>query len=119
MEEEQLSRLDAWLRSILWDRRLPDELQNDTPTTNVETPSFEIHRLKARLHIRDGTVKMVQGVRDIFEIKDAPKHEGDEHRSLEQNTQGKLVFIGRHLSDVAFKESYHKVVERPPKHEIS
>lgn len=94
---EQLSSLDAWLRSILWDSKLPTA----TDSTSADgTNDVEIHRLKARLPFSDGTVKVVQGVRDVFEILDAPS--GDEAGDPE----GKIVIIGRYLLDRPFKESF-------------
>jgi len=66
----QLSNLDAWLRSLLWESSLPGL---EFETTDSDTASFEIHRLKARLPLSNGDVKIVQGVREVFEILDAPK----------------------------------------------
>ena len=91
---EQLPALDAWLRSILWDQKLPSRSEG--------SQKLEIHRLKAKLPMTNREVKIVQGVRDVFDILDAPKaSEGD---SLE--TQGKIVLIGRHIGDVPFEESF-------------
>jgi hypothetical protein len=65
--------------------------------------SIEVHRLKARLPLSDGEVKLVQGVRDVFEILDTP-----ESSTLEGASQamGKIVLIGRRLIDMPFKESF-------------
>ncbi|OBT54492.1 hypothetical protein VE04_04180, partial [Pseudogymnoascus sp. 24MN13] len=70
LKEEQLPKLDAWFRSILWDSKLPDS-STEPATTSSEQSPFEIYRLKARLPMSDGSIKIVQGVRDVFEIKDA------------------------------------------------
>ena len=67
LEIEKLSNLDAWLRSVLWNSELPNL------GTDSVSRSFEIHRLKARIPLSNGDVKIVQGVREIFEILDAPK----------------------------------------------
>ncbi|KAH8194242.1 hypothetical protein TruAng_011588 [Truncatella angustata] len=63
---EQLEKVDGWLRSVLWEGQLPGV------ETSQSTP-LELHRMKARLSFDNGDVKMVQGVREIFEIFDAPK----------------------------------------------
>tara|TARA_R110002060_G_scaffold43662_2_gene55026 strand:+ start:395 stop:742 length:348 start_codon:yes stop_codon:yes gene_type:complete len=95
LESEQLSGLDEWLRSILWDSKLP------CPGTGEE--KFEIHRLKARLPLSNGDVKIVQGVRDVFDIVDAPIA----NRSTEtaSNSEGKVVLIGRNIVGKPFGES--------------
>lgn len=64
---------------------------------------FEIHRLKARLPLTDGTVKIVQGVREIFDILD-PRV--DEEREDSGSEQGKIVIIGRRLLAINFKGSF-------------
>src|SRR5215471_3662593 len=62
---EKISQLDAWLRSILWDRILPGS-QFDPGVEKIT--DFEIHRLKGLLHLSDGSIKIAQGVREVFEI---------------------------------------------------
>ncbi|RDL33675.1 putative dopamine-responsive protein [Venustampulla echinocandica] len=95
---EQLSGLDAWLRSILWDSKLPSA--TNIASADGANDTVEIHRLKARLPFSDGSVKIVQGVRDVFEILDAPS--GD----AAGDSEGKIVLIGRYLLDRPFKESF-------------
>ena len=68
-------------------------------------PNFEIHRLKGRLFVDDGSEKMVQGVREIFDIFDSPAPSADADTS-----QGKLVLIGRHLSNFDFPKSLHAII---------
>ncbi len=102
---QQLPSLDAWLRSILWDSKIPE--------TDVETDSsdgFEIHRLKARLPLSDGSVKIVQGVREVFEILDAP----NQNLSVDEKIaplKGKIVLIGRNLSKHNFEESFLNAIK--------
>ena len=71
LDADRLTDLDAWLRSVLWDSKLPGSYLEE----NIENshPNFEIHRLKARIPLSNGDVKIVQGVREIFETLDAPK----------------------------------------------
>ncbi|KFZ22872.1 hypothetical protein V502_02665 [Pseudogymnoascus sp. VKM F-4520 (FW-2644)] len=88
VKEEQLPKLDAWLRSILWDSKLPDSSTEPAPAPSEQSPTFEIYRLKARLPMSDGSVKIVQGVRDVFEIKDALNQTQQTQPELEE---GKIV----------------------------
>ena len=75
---------------------------------------FEIHRLKGLIYVvendkdtssnrMDGSadtlnVKMIQGVRDIFEITAVPHAPDQEGGSMRQ---GKMVIIGRGLGEAA------------------
>jgi len=101
LKSEHLPNLDAWLRSVLWDSKLPSvgSVKAYAGATNLE-----IHRLKARLPLSNGDVKFVQGVREIFEILDAPKSD-DFTSSL-----GKIVLIGRNLQDVPFEENFNNAI---------
>ena len=97
MAAEQVDKVDEWLQSVLWENELPgDSGEHDAP--------FDIHRLKGRLLLQDGSQKMVQGVREIFEIMDGPPVETDELEA------GKLVLIGRRLEDFGFQESLLRAV---------
>lgn len=87
--------VDRWLRSVLWDNRLPH-----TGGDN----SFEIHRSKGRILFDDGTVKMLQGVREVFELSDAPDPQEV------QPQQGKIIFIGRRLVEEDFVKSFNQEV---------
>ncbi|KAI8633349.1 cobW-domain-containing protein [Xylariaceae sp. FL1651] len=90
----QLKDVDSWLRSILWESEVPNISTSQTP--------IEIHRLKARLVFEDGDVKLVQGVREIFEILDG----GKTTSSVGANPQiGKVVLIGRGLHGVDVERS--------------
>lgn len=51
--------------------------------------------------LRDGRVKMVQGVREIFEVIDLEDGEGSELQK-----EGKLVIIGRYLGPEKFEKSF-------------
>ncbi|EXK85722.1 hypothetical protein FOQG_10200 [Fusarium oxysporum f. sp. raphani 54005] len=94
LEPGQLDTVDRWLRSVLWDSKLPeDEKEGD----------FEIHRSKGRLVFANGEVKMLQGVREVFEINDGPL--GDESPK-----EGKIILIGRNVADVGFEDSFKKAL---------
>ncbi|KAG9247786.1 CobW/HypB/UreG [Calycina marina] len=99
---EQLASLDAWLRYVLWNSELPGVFSDITS-------AFEVHRLKARIPLSNGELKIVQGVREVFEIIDAPKPAHDlssEHKPV----GGKIVLVGKHLAGLAFEQSYRSLV---------
>lgn len=97
LTDKQLEAVDSWLRSVLWDNLLPND-------TEVEQSGFEIHRLKGRLVLSDGQEKMVQGVRELFEIFDSPAPDDGATPDSGDNA-GKMVIIGRHLDRYDFGQS--------------
>ncbi|KAK3323437.1 CobW/HypB/UreG, nucleotide-binding domain-containing protein [Cercophora scortea] len=98
---EHIKAVDAWLRSVLWENTLSGHSEDGGP-------KYEIHRLKGRLLLEDGSEKMVQGVREIFEIFENPI----ESSSPGVQGSGKLVLIGRHLADFDFQKSLHDAIGR-------
>jgi G3E family GTPase len=101
LKPRDLERLDMWLRSVLWDAVLPS-LDADSKV------KFEIHRVKGRVVFSDSTVRLIQGVRDVFEILE-DKNSADYQESIEQHSlsyPGKLVLIGRGIDDLAFQDSW-------------
>jgi len=103
-----LTKLDAWLRSILWDKQLPSAIAS--PPSVSTDQGFEVHRLKARLQLTNGEVKIVQGVREIFDILDARIGGSEE---IVKNSEGKIVIIGRRLLGVDFGASFIETIESP------
>lgn len=97
---EQLEKLDGWLRSVLWEGQLP------VAGSDQSTP-LEIHRLKARLRLSSGETKVVQGVREIFEIFDAPSSSSSEPAVQ----TGKIVLIGRQLQVRELEQSLHNSIQ--------
>lgn len=87
-----MARVDKWLRSLLWENELPgDKAEHNLP--------FEIHRLKGVLAVKNDKTKIIQGVRELFEIFDAPASNGQDFEA------GKVVLIGRRVTDFDFKSS--------------
>ncbi|KAK5998513.1 Zinc-regulated GTPase metalloprotein activator 1 [Cladobotryum mycophilum] len=85
---DQLSDVDRWLRSVLWDNKLPE----------VDAAAeFEIHRSKGRLVFDNGDVKLLQGVREVFELIDAP------NKNEAPPAEGKIILIGRGVRGSDFK----------------
>lgn len=100
LTEKGLEKLDEWLRGVLWEASLPGEGAKE------EGEVFSVHRLKGRLVLDSGEVKMVQGVRDVFEIFDHREREEKEEGGGDQTfREGKLVVIGRHLDKKGFERS--------------
>ncbi|KAM3420010.1 hypothetical protein BST61_g3321 [Cercospora zeina] len=89
LDDQGLQALDSWLQSVLWESHLPlyENAREDVSSTN-----WEIHRTKGRIPLTNGTVKLLQGVREIFDLIDG---------SIDPNgaagQTGKLVFIGRNI----------------------
>ena len=69
----------------------PQQAENGTGTL------FSIHRTKGLIRLQDGTTKMLQGVREVFEITDLDDGQGDGSGDVDEGKKGKLVFIGRGL----------------------
>lgn len=86
LAEEGMVKLDRWLRSVLWESRLPGF---------EGVGGWEIHRSKGRVRLAGGEVKMLQGVREIFELIDGVDANGDGQEGEESGSR--IVFIGKNL----------------------
>ncbi|KAL3457478.1 CobW/HypB/UreG, nucleotide-binding domain-containing protein [Aspergillus heterothallicus] len=107
LSPSQIPRVDEWLRSVLWDSVLPSP-PTPNPDSASQSPNFEIHRLKGILALSDGSGKIIQAVRDVFEIRDEASSSDDERKS-----QCKIVLIGRSLGDVEpWQGSFEGFVKR-------
>ena len=89
LDPKQVDNFDLFLRTMLWDETLP----KDTPHE-----SFEIHRLKGRIPVKDGRVLLLQGVRNLYELNEAKEPARDDD-------EAKLVLIGRGVDQAAFRQS--------------
>ena len=92
--------LEVWLRCLLWEATLP------TPFIRTDLDSrgstFEIHRTKGLLRVANASSRVIQGVREVFEIKET------EHTSVLDDSSpfaGKIIFIGRGLAKDTFQRS--------------
>lgn len=99
-----MTALDGWLRKVLWESKLPGVDQG-----GVGSSGWEIHRTKGRVRLKGGEVKMLQGVREIFELIDGVDAAGGEEGEAEGREKGsRIVFIGRNLggeTSAAFQRS--------------
>lgn len=96
LDENGLSKLDSWLQKVLWEAQLPFSTKNQS--------SFEIHRVKGRICTKSGGVKLIQGVRDVFEMLDA-SDSSSRRSSMQEPFLGKLVLIGRGIDRAEFTDS--------------
>ncbi|PYI13358.1 cobW-domain-containing protein [Aspergillus violaceofuscus CBS 115571] len=103
----QVPLVDEWLRSVLWDSKLPAIAGREAQTPKLD---FDIHRLKGILVIEDGTTRIIQAVRDVFEIRDAEPAE-------DSKTQCKIVLIGRGLGPDAlpWQRNFEEYLKRDGK----
>jgi len=87
----QAALLEKWLQNVLWESIIPGA--SDDSTT---APSIEVHRLKGRFLQYGSSVRVIQGVREMFEIIDggAKSAESGTPGSPPHDTAGKLVLIG-------------------------
>ena len=101
LTDDQYERLDEWLRSVLWESILPGSKGKAT---------WEIHRIKGRIPLTDGRLKMLQGVREIFEFIDAA--DGSSNKSTDGLDSGKIVIIGRDIGQTAaaFQQSLYSTL---------
>ena len=72
--------------------------------------TFSVHRTKGRIITTTGHVKMIQGVREVFEIVDIDETTGAP-RGSSPGDMGKLVFIGRGLDLENFEESLNYALD--------
>ena len=95
ISEDKVPRVDAWLRSVLWEHQLPSS-SSSSSSSSFPNPAFnfEIHRVKGILRTTNSKTRIIQGVREMFEITDpesrAFSDEGDVPGS-------KIVLIGKGL----------------------
>ncbi|KAJ5732079.1 hypothetical protein N7493_003560 [Penicillium malachiteum] len=87
-----VGKVDEWLRAVLWESSLPVPFGEGGSGYPVD---FEIHRLKGVLVFEDGSRKIIQAVRDVFEIRDSPVTSEEDGDKL---VQCKIVLIGRGLT---------------------
>jgi G3E family GTPase len=88
---QKLPLLEGWLQSALWG-------------DGQEKP-YEVHRTKGYIPINDGSARVIQGVREIFEMIEVDQKDDDSAL----RDEGKIVFIGRNLETLAASGPYSNV----------
>ncbi len=101
LDEAGLRRLDGWLRAVLWNSELPGY---------EGMVGWEVHRVKGRIPMVDGMVKMLQGVREIFEMIDSVDT-APQSGSEEEGETGRIVIIGRNISSATLATAFQRSVD--------
>jgi len=90
MTQEKAQKLDEWIRTVLWEGRLPGDANNDAK-------NLEVLRCKGVYCLDNGEVYVLQGVRSMYEI--TAIQSGTEEDVTGVTEVGKLVFIGKGLGE--------------------
>ncbi|PNS21718.1 COBW domain-containing protein 1 [Sphaceloma murrayae] len=99
-----LERLDMWLRSLLWEKlELAHPEANEEAGEKGTRARSDIHRVKGRIAMSDGSVKMLQGVREVFEVLDG-EWEG------RPGDHGKIILIGRNIDASRIQTSLDRTI---------
>lgn len=85
LDPPQISLLESWLQRILWD---------DSDENGADERRYEVHRTKGLVLGTDGTARVVQGVREVFDIVEV---EAKAPADGDGEKEGKIVLIGRYL----------------------
>ncbi|KAF7365375.1 hypothetical protein MVEN_00409800 [Mycena venus] len=97
LSRAQLDALDEWVRTVLWEQRLP----GDVDAQAQEPPQLTILRCKGLFVLDSGAQFVLQGVRSMYDIAEAVD-------ALGVPDAGKLVLIGTGL-DARVRESLEGV----------
>lgn len=98
LSDDQVVALDLALQALLWEGRLPAP-SPDRPNESIAEGSLEILRTKGYFVTQDGRGQVVQGVREIYEIREVGnrKQDQEEEQGQDKEFEGKLVLIGKGL----------------------
>lgn len=102
--EDKVAHIDEWLQAVLWNQEFPKHKHSPGETIT----DFEIHRLKGILYLTNGKTRIIQGVREVFEITDAQDSQPT------SKPESKIVLIGRGLGldSSAWQRSLLSYLER-------
>ncbi|GAM84321.1 hypothetical protein ANO11243_023150 [Dothideomycetidae sp. 11243] len=101
MDEAKMPKLDLWLRRLLWQSlELAHPEAGEEAGDKGSRARSDIHRVKGRLPMVDGHVKLLQGVREVFEIID-----GDSTGVKDSGAKGKIILIGRNIDKAMLQAS--------------
>lgn len=95
LQASQLSLVDAWIRTLLWDNTIP---------STASLPAVDILRCKGMVTVGNDTY-VLQGVKSIYELAKL-ENAGDDF----DPQQGKLVFIGKGLDLGLMVDSFNKAL---------
>ena len=100
LTQNAFDRLDEWIRTLLWESRLPED--------SSATADKQVLRCKGIFQTDSGSTYVLQGVRSIYEMSQAD----DVNPDIGVPDAGKLVFIGKGL-DARVRSSLLNVLEQP------
>ena len=92
LSAKQVEALDLALQALLWEGRLPAE-SPDHPGIATKEGSLEILRTKGYFVTEEGKEQVIQGVREIYEMREV----GRIGQEITETKEGKLVLIGKGL----------------------
>lgn len=105
----QHSRLDEWIRTVLWENRLPWPASTGAPeAASTASAPLEVLRCKGMFTSDAGQCYVLQGVRSMYEIAALEEGAGAGADDVSGAEVGKLVFIGKGL-DNAVRASLQEV----------
>ncbi|KXN88117.1 COBW domain-containing protein 1, partial [Leucoagaricus sp. SymC.cos] len=87
---EAFDKFDQWIRTVLWENRLPEHESSNTQ-------DLLVLRCKGVLSLRTGKRYILQGVRNLYEMEEVPESADQE---LGIPDEGKIVLIGKGLDEV-------------------
>jgi len=90
LSEEQHTKLDEWIRTVLWEGHLPRVSAGGDPGSEENSGALEVLRTKGMFSTPSGSF-MLQGVRELYEISALPVDDG------KGSLGGKVVLIGKGL----------------------
>ncbi|GLB38595.1 putative cobalamin synthesis protein cobW C-terminal domain [Lyophyllum shimeji] len=103
----RLERLDEWIRSVLWENRLPDGQEGQG---QGKGQGLSVLRCKGLITTEAGEQYVLQGVRSMYEMT---KIENEAQEDIGVPQVGKIVLIGKGL-DEAVRQSLEDVLVALP-----
>ncbi|KAF5372417.1 hypothetical protein D9757_011621 [Collybiopsis confluens] len=94
LSPSQFAALDVWIRTVLWEGRLPD---STSPQSKISEGAIQVLRCKGLILLSSGEQHVLQGVRSMYEIN--PIADDDDGAKSEFPHAGKVVLIGKGLGD--------------------
>lgn len=110
LSSAQLDKLDTFLRNLLWTRFFISHPEAEGVSVESAGSRPEIHRTKGRLVMQEGGIKLLQGVREVFEFIDAADVGTSNESANGSRGAGKIVFIGRNLQPALLQKSLEDAV---------
>lgn len=98
LDEQQMRLFENWIQHVLWENK-------------IDGREVEVHRIKGRFVQTNGQVKILQGVRETYELVDM--RDEPEPELLNSKFPSKLVFIGKYLVRDRIKKTFTWALNLP------